>query len=99
MQYFRPAATVLLQNTMQFKRSVVGIQTQHDRAGKEAFSNNFLSWRKKVERVLEKTAASQGIISVLELELCLGFELLILRYTNQVEILVALPGKTWVLFM
>lgn len=60
---------------------------------------SFPGGKRLFERVLEKTAASQGIISVLELELCLVFELLILSYTNQVEILVALPGKTWVSFM
>lgn len=73
MQYFRPAATVLLQSTMQFKRSVVGIQTQHDKAGKKFLAlTSFPGGKRLFERVLEKTAASQAIISVLELELCSG---------------------------
>lgn len=101
MQCITPAGTVLFLNTMQFKRSVVGIQTQHDRAGKKVFSNNFLSWRKKA--VWKSTGKNSYFLR--EAYLCLSlsciqeFELLILRYTNQVEVLVALPGKTWASFM
>lgn len=101
MQYIRPAANVLFQNTVQFRRSGFGIQTQHDKAGKEVVSNNFLSWWKKA--VLKSAGTNSCFLR--EPYLCLslsyvqGFELLILRDTNQVEILVALPGKTWVLFM
>lgn len=74
MQYIRLAANVLFQNTVQFRRSGFGIQTQHDKAGKEVVSNNFLSWWKKavLKECWNKQLLSQGAISVPELELCSG---------------------------
>lgn len=76
---------------------------KHSMTGQE---RNFLAitsfpgGKRLFERVLEKNSCF-----LRESYLCLsssyvqGFELSILRYTSQVEILVALPGKTWTSFM
>lgn len=77
-----------------FKRSMTGQER------KFLAITSFPGGKRLFERVLEKNSCflrkpylclSSGYVQ--------GFELLILRYTNQVEILVALPGKTWASFM